>query len=551
MWCGINFIIKTNKIDRKSISETTLHIANNHSGNNSDGLKHANCKQCVDTQEAFVQSLADDAVSIDGTDYLPVGKTNSYKDYELIYYINDVTIDNEEVLVEYGAAGTATGTYEYGLQRLSVEYVNEAKEYYLYNGTGNVVQTTAQNGSAFLRYTYDPFGNVTSINAPMTVDIDDLNRYTYNGEDYDYNTGLQYLRARYYSTETGNFISQDTYLGKIISPLSQNRYTYCHNSPVMFDDPSGHEIVVVSGGKMEGNEKKTSYEGEFIDTALLELSKLEDTDEKVTWLIAKAGWSEAEIKEIREAAELYIGIDVEIRIYESSDDLIDYINHGGDADEEHGVTDTNRADDQITSFTSYSHGLPDSISYGYNLLSKWDVFWGLENEYSVNTKDIQKIDSTAFASDAVSVFYSCRTANEDIAQTWANSTQTTTYAAYGRTNYSFTRGKNFTPENLEFIKNRCEKFREVFSIWQNKFDKAVKYEDVHNAKQYYGLMEEAYYNYSQASYIYYQSYNAYAYKLLRTYCENKNDNQFYPALTFPSLSIDDETASWKIIYPNK
>ncbi len=53
---------------------------------------------------AFVQSLADDAVSIDGTDYLPVGKPNSYKDYELIYYINDVAIDNEEVLVEYGAA---------------------------------------------------------------------------------------------------------------------------------------------------------------------------------------------------------------------------------------------------------------------------------------------------------------------------------------------------------------------------------------------------------------------------------------------------------------
>ncbi len=163
----------------------------------------------------------------------------------MIYYINDVTIENEVSLVEYGANGTATGTYEYGLQRLSVEYVNEAKEYYLYNGTGNVTQTTAENGSAFLCYTYDPFGNVTSINAPMTVDIDDLNRYTYNGEDYDYNTGLQYLRARYYNTGTGNFISQDTYLGEIISPLSQNRYTYCHNSPIMRDDPSGHCSGVV------------------------------------------------------------------------------------------------------------------------------------------------------------------------------------------------------------------------------------------------------------------------------------------------------------------
>ena len=107
---------------------------------------------------------------------------------------------------------------------------------------GNVVQTTAQNGSAFLRYTYDAFGNISSIRAPMTVDIDDLNRYTYNGEDYDYNTGLQYLRARYYDTSVGSFISQDTYLGQIISPLSQNRYTYCHNNPVMYDDPSGHSV---------------------------------------------------------------------------------------------------------------------------------------------------------------------------------------------------------------------------------------------------------------------------------------------------------------------
>ena len=266
---------------------TTNGGGHNHTGNNSDGLKHASCKQCVDTQEAFVQSLADDAVSIDGTDYLPVGKPNSYKDYELIYYINDVTIDNEEVLVEYGAAGTATGTYEYGLQRLSVEHVNEAKEYYLYNGTGNVVQTTAENGSAFLRYTYDPFGNVTSINAPMTVDIDDLNRYTYNGEDYDYNTGLQYLRARYYSTGTGNFISQDTYLGQTFIPLTQNRYTYTGNNPVMYDDPSGHYYTNPRSPEYrsgiyevepQSNNPRSPYyvnekEDTYIDTVILEVSK--------------------------------------------------------------------------------------------------------------------------------------------------------------------------------------------------------------------------------------------------------------------------------------
>ncbi len=118
--------------------------------------------------------------------------------------------------------------------------------------TGNVTQTTAQNGSAFLRYTYDPFGNVTSINAPMTVDIDDLNRYTYNGEDYDCNTGLQYLRARYYSTGTGSFISQDTYLGSTFNGLSLNRYTYVGNMPTMFNDPSGHIWAWAAGALIGG-----------------------------------------------------------------------------------------------------------------------------------------------------------------------------------------------------------------------------------------------------------------------------------------------------------
>ena len=69
------------------------------------------------------------------------------------------------------------------------------KKYYIYNGTGNVIKFTASNGLMFLRYTCDPFGNVESIKAPMVVDIDDLNRYTYNGEDR-----LQPHRARYYNT---------------------------------------------------------------------------------------------------------------------------------------------------------------------------------------------------------------------------------------------------------------------------------------------------------------------------------------------------------------
>ena len=68
------------------------------------------------------------------------------------------------------------------------------------------------------------------------------NPYTYNGEYTDASTGNQYLRERYYSPETGNFFTEDSYLGSLLEPLERNLYTYEENDPVNYSDPSGHGI---------------------------------------------------------------------------------------------------------------------------------------------------------------------------------------------------------------------------------------------------------------------------------------------------------------------
>jgi RHS repeat-associated protein len=57
--------------------------------------------------------------------------------------------------------------------------------------------------------------------------------YGYNGEAHDMDSGLQFLRARYYDPSMGRFISRDSYLGSIMQPLSLNRYDYTQNNPVM------------------------------------------------------------------------------------------------------------------------------------------------------------------------------------------------------------------------------------------------------------------------------------------------------------------------------
>jgi RHS repeat-associated protein len=66
------------------------------------------------------------------------------------------------------------------------------------------------------------------------------NLFGYTGLEYDGSTGLNYARARYYKPEIGRFISEDTYKGSLWNPQSQNQFTYVHNNPLKYTDPTGH-----------------------------------------------------------------------------------------------------------------------------------------------------------------------------------------------------------------------------------------------------------------------------------------------------------------------
>ena len=55
-----------------------------------------------------------------------------------------------------------------------------------------------------------------------------------------------YLRSRYYDPSTGRFTQRDAFLGFYTDPLSLNRYTYAHNNPIKYIDPSGYAAVQVT-----------------------------------------------------------------------------------------------------------------------------------------------------------------------------------------------------------------------------------------------------------------------------------------------------------------
>ncbi|MGG3202025.1 RHS repeat-associated core domain-containing protein, partial [Brevibacillus laterosporus] len=111
---------------------------------------------------------------------------------------------------------------------------DEKQDYYYTNAHADIVEIKDKAGQTLNKYEYDLWGNVESKQEKM------LNPFLYAGELYDEESGLIYLRARYYDPNDGRFITEDTYKGQVDNPLSLNRYTYVHNNPVRNVDPTGN-----------------------------------------------------------------------------------------------------------------------------------------------------------------------------------------------------------------------------------------------------------------------------------------------------------------------
>ncbi|MTF38985.1 RHS repeat-associated core domain-containing protein [Cyanobacterium aponinum] len=96
---------------------------------------------------------------------------------------------------------------------------------------GTIRDLVDNTGDVVNHLTYDSYGNVVS-ETNSAVD----SRYRFTGREWDEEIELYYYRARYYSGQTGRFISVD--------PISfesdtYNLYGYVDNNPISNVDPSG------------------------------------------------------------------------------------------------------------------------------------------------------------------------------------------------------------------------------------------------------------------------------------------------------------------------
>lgn len=93
---------------------------------------------------------------------------------------------------------------------------------------GSTRLLTNTSGTITATYTYDAYGNTTNTTGTATTNL----RYT--GEYTDTETGLIYLRNRYYDPTTAQFLTRDP-----ITAITRSPYAYVKGNPLNLTDPLG------------------------------------------------------------------------------------------------------------------------------------------------------------------------------------------------------------------------------------------------------------------------------------------------------------------------
>ena len=156
-------------------------------------------------------------------------------------YLSD-PIGLGNVVEEFDGSDNLRARNTYGLNLISRSLASESTNYFDYDAIGSTAGLTDQSGTNLSRYTFSPFGN------QLVLFGSDSNPFGFVGQSgvaCD-QSGLYFMRSRYYLADFGRFLSSDPIGLRARDP---NFYRYAANSPVTLIDPHGLETVRGSMGR--------------------------------------------------------------------------------------------------------------------------------------------------------------------------------------------------------------------------------------------------------------------------------------------------------------
>lgn len=178
-------------------------------------------------------------------------------------FTNDVATALPVILAESGPAGDRA--YAYGLS-LITQTASDFQHFYHYDGLGSVVNLTDPAGDPTAVYAYDAWGAPEGPGHAAT----DQNRFRFTGEEREPQTGLYYLRARWYDPSVGRFLNKDPFWGFAYYPQSLNGFMYAFGNPLKWVDPGGRGPIGVSDRFLDNlAQRGLNFLGQRLDEFLI------------------------------------------------------------------------------------------------------------------------------------------------------------------------------------------------------------------------------------------------------------------------------------------
>ena len=174
------------------------------------------------------------------------------------YCYNAEGLRIQKITTETTASGTTTTTTDYILHGKNIVHLtqgddelhffydasnkpaivdfNDTKYGYVQNLQGDVIQIIDANGAVVVEYTYDAWGKVLNVTGSMAGTLGKIQPFRYRGYVYDVETGLYYLRSRYYNVIYYRFLNLDSVFDGV------NLFCYCGNAPSIYPDFNGTNV---------------------------------------------------------------------------------------------------------------------------------------------------------------------------------------------------------------------------------------------------------------------------------------------------------------------
>lgn len=177
-------------------------------------------------------------------------RVQKLKGFNLTSYMYDGQMPVEE-LNTLGSTPPPTFIKQvrHGLGARGIDWIEKTQQnntvitgYPVYDGHGNMIACLFKSGGSYAlndQRSYDAWGNIRAGNTTG----DPKARYVANlGHLADDESGLTYMRARYYEPSSGRFVSEDPAMD------GGNWFTYCGNNPVSYFDANGKEASTIAAG---------------------------------------------------------------------------------------------------------------------------------------------------------------------------------------------------------------------------------------------------------------------------------------------------------------